>query len=67
MKPLPNVNNAGKVLSFPNGLCLYNGGTHTGIILLKNYFETIQWIAFNLSHDWKMSINIKDFGNFHLT
>ena len=33
---LPKVNNAGKLLSFPNGLCLYNGGTHTGILLLHN-------------------------------
>ena len=25
----PKCKNAGKLLSFPNGLCLYNGGTHT--------------------------------------
>ena len=62
MKPLLKVNNAGKLLSFPNGLCLYNGGTHTGILLLNN-----QWITFSLSYDWKMSMNIKDFGNFYLT
>ena len=40
MKPLPNVNNAAKLLSFPNGLCLYNGGTQTQDILIP--FETIK-------------------------
>ena len=39
-KPLQNVNNAAKLLSFPNGLCLYNGSTHTLDILIA--FETIK-------------------------
>ena len=48
MKLLPiNVNNAGKLLSFPNGLCLYNGGTHTLDLLIlllrqsRNYFQFV--------------------------
>ena len=40
MKPLPNVNNAAKLLLLPNGLCLYNGGTHTLDILIA--LETIK-------------------------
>ena len=39
-KPLPNVNNAAKLLLLPNGLCLYNGSTHTLDILIA--FETIK-------------------------
>ena len=41
MKLLPNVDNAGKKLSFPIGHCLYNGGTHT-LDLLIIAFETIK-------------------------
>ena len=40
----PKCKNAGKLLSFPNGLCLYNGGTHTGQIMCitNEFFLTIK-------------------------
>ena len=42
----PKCKNAGKLLSFPNGLCLYNGGTHThtGLIMciINEFFLTIK-------------------------